>query len=181
MYIMCSFQVMILITGAHKAYALHKAIEDGVSHMWTVSAFQQHPKTVFVCDEDATMELKVKTVKYFKGLMELHNRSVQDIQWTEVLSATAFCLLYIWRIFLRRRCLVCVWWNCYGARFYDCELQSLPIRLAHKLWYCVFIEIARSWFWFLRKSNRWIAMSIWPPLHLMIVHLNSSYCIPLYS
>ena len=70
---------MILITGAHKAYALHKAIEDGVSHMWTVSAFQQHAKTVFVCDEDATMELKVKTVKYFKGLMELHNKSVQDL------------------------------------------------------------------------------------------------------
>lgn len=60
-------QVMILITGAHKAFALYKAIEDGVNHMWTVSAFQQHPNTVFVCDEDATLELKVKTVKYFKG------------------------------------------------------------------------------------------------------------------
>lgn len=58
---------MILITGAHKAFALYKAIEEGVSHMWTVSAFQQHPRTVFVCDEDATLELKVKTVKYFKG------------------------------------------------------------------------------------------------------------------
>lgn len=34
------FQVMIIITGAHKALALHKAIEEGVSHMWTVSAFQ---------------------------------------------------------------------------------------------------------------------------------------------
>lgn len=60
-------QVMILITGAHKAFALYKAIEEGVSHMWTVSAFQQHPCTVFVCDEDATLELKVKTVNYFKG------------------------------------------------------------------------------------------------------------------
>lgn len=38
--------------------------------MWTVSAFQQHPQTVFVCDEDATHELKVKTVKYFKGNKE---------------------------------------------------------------------------------------------------------------
>ena len=27
---------------------------------------QQHPKTIMVCDEDATLELKVKTVKYFK-------------------------------------------------------------------------------------------------------------------
>lgn len=58
---------MILITGAHKAFALYKAIEEGVNHMWTVSAFQQHPHTIFVCDEDATLELRVKTVKYFKG------------------------------------------------------------------------------------------------------------------
>lgn len=65
-FVLCP-QVMILITGAHKAFALYKAIEEGVNHMWTVSAFQQHPRTVFVCDEDATLELKVKTVKYFKG------------------------------------------------------------------------------------------------------------------
>lgn len=58
---------MIVITGAHKAFALYKAIEEGVNHMWTVSAFQQHPRTIFVCDEDATLELRVKTVKYFKG------------------------------------------------------------------------------------------------------------------
>lgn len=62
------FKVMILITGAHKAFALYKAIEEGVNHMWTVSAFQQHPHTIFVCDEDATLELRVKTVKYFKGM-----------------------------------------------------------------------------------------------------------------
>lgn len=56
---------MVLITGAHKAFALYKAIEEGVNHMWTVSAFQQHPKTIMLCDEDATLELRVKTVKYF--------------------------------------------------------------------------------------------------------------------
>lgn len=65
--LLSSAQVMILITGAHKAFALYKAIEEGVNHMWTVSAFQQHPRTIFVCDEDATLELRVKTVKYFKG------------------------------------------------------------------------------------------------------------------
>lgn len=59
-------QVMILITGAHKSFALYKAIEEGVNHMWTVSAFQQHPQTLMICDEDATLELRVKTVKYFK-------------------------------------------------------------------------------------------------------------------
>ena len=69
---------MILITGAHKAFALHKAIEEGVSHMWTVSAFQQHPRTIFLCDEPATNELRVRTVKYFKGLMELHNKMLEE-------------------------------------------------------------------------------------------------------
>lgn len=63
---------MILITGAHKAFALYKAIEEGVNHMWTVSAFQQHPQTIFVCEEDATLELRVKTVKYFKGETRNH-------------------------------------------------------------------------------------------------------------
>ena len=73
-------QVMILITGAHKAFALYKAIEEGVNHMWTVSAFQQHPRTVFVCDEDATLELKVKTVKYFKGEGEVGQRVGRQLQ-----------------------------------------------------------------------------------------------------
>nr|XP_032294620.1 glucosamine-6-phosphate isomerase isoform X1 [Drosophila virilis]XP_032294621.1 glucosamine-6-phosphate isomerase isoform X1 [Drosophila virilis] len=64
--VMDSNEVMILITGAHKAFALYKAIEEGVNHMWTVSAFQQHANTLMICDEDATLELRVKTVKYFQ-------------------------------------------------------------------------------------------------------------------
>ncbi|XP_045204082.1 glucosamine-6-phosphate isomerase 1-like [Mercenaria mercenaria] len=76
--VMDAKEVMILITGAHKAYALHKAIEGGVSHMFTVSAFQMHKNTIFVCDEDATMELKVKTVKYFKGLNSVHMKLIED-------------------------------------------------------------------------------------------------------
>lgn len=69
--VMDAKEVMILITGAHKSFALYKAIEEGVNHMWTVSAFQQHPATLMVCDEDATLELRVKTVKYFKVSVEL--------------------------------------------------------------------------------------------------------------
>ncbi|XP_062514082.1 glucosamine-6-phosphate isomerase 1-like [Corticium candelabrum] len=76
--VMDAYEVMIMITGAHKAFALYKAIEEGVSHMWTVSAFQQHQRTIFVCDEDATLELRVKTVKYFKGLMDLHNKLLEE-------------------------------------------------------------------------------------------------------
>ncbi|KAK6626394.1 Glucosamine-6-phosphate isomerase 1 [Polyplax serrata] len=75
--VMDADEVMILITGSHKAYALHKAIEDGINHMWTVSAFQQHPSTIIVCDESATLELKVKTVKYFKALSEVHQKLIE--------------------------------------------------------------------------------------------------------
>jgi len=76
--VMDAREVMILITGAHKAFALYKAIEEGVNHMWTVSAFQQHPRTIMICDEDATLELKVKTVKYFKNLWGVHSKLVED-------------------------------------------------------------------------------------------------------
>jgi len=76
--VMAAREVMVLITGQHKAFALHKAIEDGVNHMWTVSAFQMHPKALFICDEDATLELKVKTVKYFKSLSVIHDKLIAD-------------------------------------------------------------------------------------------------------
>ena len=62
---------MVLITGANKSIALYKAIEEGVCHMWTVSAFQMHNNTLMVCDEDATLELRVRTVKYFKVSAEI--------------------------------------------------------------------------------------------------------------
>jgi len=47
---------------------LAKCIEEGVNHMFTVSAIQMHPKAIVVCDEDATLELRVRTAKYFKSL-----------------------------------------------------------------------------------------------------------------
>jgi glucosamine-6-phosphate deaminase len=61
-------EVMILAQGYNKAIALQHAIEAGVNHMWSVSALQLHPRSIIVCDEDATLELKVKTVNYFKEL-----------------------------------------------------------------------------------------------------------------
>ena len=64
--IMDAREVMILAKGYHKALAVAHAIEEGVNHMWTVSALQLHPRAIIVCDEDVTLELKVKTVKYFK-------------------------------------------------------------------------------------------------------------------
>jgi len=61
-------EVVIIITGAHKASALQKCIEGGVNHMWTLSSLQLHPHPMLVVDEDATLELQVKTVKYFKNI-----------------------------------------------------------------------------------------------------------------
>ncbi|RDW71875.1 glucosamine-6-phosphate isomerase [Coleophoma crateriformis] len=61
-------EVVIIITGAHKALALQRCIEGGVNHMWTLSSLQLHPHPMIVVDEDATLELQVKTVKYFKSI-----------------------------------------------------------------------------------------------------------------
>ena len=79
MCLLKNYQVMILITSSHKALALYKAVEEGISHMWTVSAFQRHQKAIIVCDDAATVELKVKTVQYFKGLMDGHQEAIQKL------------------------------------------------------------------------------------------------------
>lgn len=75
--VMAAREVVILITGSAKALALHMAIEEGVNNMWTVSALQMHPHLIIICDEDATYELKVKTVQYFKGLMHVHDELIK--------------------------------------------------------------------------------------------------------
>lgn len=61
-------QAMLIVTGHSKARALHMGVEEGVNHMWTISALQLHPHAVIVCDDDATVELKVGTVRYFKDI-----------------------------------------------------------------------------------------------------------------
>jgi len=61
-------EVMILVIGHAKAQALAAAVEGNINHMWTISCLQLHAKAVVVCDEPSTMELKVKTVKYFTEL-----------------------------------------------------------------------------------------------------------------
>ncbi|MGC9329610.1 MAG: glucosamine-6-phosphate deaminase [Candidatus Hinthialibacter sp.] len=66
--VMDSDEVMIIVNGYKKARALQKVVEEGVNHMWTVSALQMHKHGVIVCDEEATMDLKVGTVKYFKDI-----------------------------------------------------------------------------------------------------------------
>ena len=66
--VMQAKEVIIIINGYKKARALQKVVEEGINHMWTVSVLQLHPKGMIVCDDDATMELKVGTVKYYKDI-----------------------------------------------------------------------------------------------------------------
>ncbi|KAL3487010.1 hypothetical protein BJX62DRAFT_241408 [Aspergillus germanicus] len=62
--IMEAKEVIIIATGTSKAPAIQQAIEGGVSHLCTLSCLQLHPRSMVVVDDDATMELKVKTVKH---------------------------------------------------------------------------------------------------------------------
>jgi glucosamine-6-phosphate deaminase len=66
--VMDANEVLIIITGFTKARALREVVEGGISHMWTVSMLQMHQKGIIVCDEPATMELQVETVKYFRDI-----------------------------------------------------------------------------------------------------------------
>lgn len=66
--VMDAKEVLILVNGHNKARALRQAIEEGINHMWTISALQLHPKGIIVCDEAATYELKVGTYRYFKDI-----------------------------------------------------------------------------------------------------------------
>lgn len=58
--VMDAREVVILVSGQHKAHALAKCVEEGVNHMYTCSALQMHRRACIVCDEDATDELRVR-------------------------------------------------------------------------------------------------------------------------
>ncbi len=72
--IMSADEVMILATGYTKARSLRHALEEGINHMWTISILQMHQKAIIVCDEDATDELRVGTVRYFKDIEAKNDR-----------------------------------------------------------------------------------------------------------
>ncbi|KAH0542842.1 hypothetical protein FGG08_002796 [Glutinoglossum americanum] len=78
-------EVVIIITGAHKSVALQKCIEGGVNHMWTLSCLQLHRYPMIVVDEDATLELQVKTVKYFKSI----EAAASTLGFEQILPSTA--------------------------------------------------------------------------------------------
>ena len=61
-------QVMVLALGHKKARAVQQCVEGAVSHAWTITSLQMHPKGIMVCDEPAVGELKVNTYRYFKDI-----------------------------------------------------------------------------------------------------------------
>jgi glucosamine-6-phosphate deaminase len=71
--VMDAKEVIIVISGFIKARALKEVVEGGISHMWTASILQMHQKGIIVCDEPATLELHVETVKYFKDIEKLNS------------------------------------------------------------------------------------------------------------
>ncbi len=66
--VMDAKELLILVNGHNKAVALQKTVEEGINHMWSCSIIQMHEKAMIVCDDEATSELKVKTVNYFKDI-----------------------------------------------------------------------------------------------------------------
>jgi len=75
--VMDAREVVILVSGHNKARALEKVVEEGLNHMWTVSALQTHPRGMIICDDDATVELKVGTVRYFKDIEKDHLKPIE--------------------------------------------------------------------------------------------------------
>ena len=66
--VMDAKEVLILANGHNKAQALYHAVEGSITQMWTISVLQLHPHGIIVCDNAATVELKVGTVNYFKDI-----------------------------------------------------------------------------------------------------------------
>jgi len=66
--IMDAKEVLIIVTGNEKANALSLSVEGDINHMHSLSALQMHRKTILVCDDDATSNLRRTTVRYFKHL-----------------------------------------------------------------------------------------------------------------
>lgn len=67
-----SKEVLILATGIRKAKAVAIGVEGAVSHRWTISALQYHPKGILVIDEPAAGDLKVSTYRYFKDIERMN-------------------------------------------------------------------------------------------------------------
>ena len=72
--IMDANEVLILATGSDKARAVKAAVEDPVNHIWTISVLQLHARALLVCDDAATLDLTLRTLRYFERVEAKHIR-----------------------------------------------------------------------------------------------------------
>lgn len=66
--IMDAKEVIIMANGENKAQAIHQAIEGSINHQWTITALQNHPHGMIVCDEKAASALAEPTREYFNSI-----------------------------------------------------------------------------------------------------------------
>ncbi|MDR0485317.1 MAG: glucosamine-6-phosphate deaminase [Elusimicrobiota bacterium] len=63
-------EVLLLVSGEKKSFALKQLVEGSVSQKWPATALQLHRKLVVITDEAACNELTVGTYRYFKRLKD---------------------------------------------------------------------------------------------------------------
>ena len=71
-------ELMVLATGVDKSQAVQATVEGSVNHMWTISAMQLHPKAMMICDDLATLDLKLRTLRYFQDIEKENIRNLID-------------------------------------------------------------------------------------------------------
>lgn len=59
-----------MASGIGKSLAIRECIEGAISCQFTCTVAQNHAKATVICDELATYELKVKTLKYYQSLQQ---------------------------------------------------------------------------------------------------------------
>ncbi len=74
-----SREIMILANGIAKAPQVAQAVDGAIMNSCPLSLLQLHPKTLLLCDELATYELKVKTVKYFASVKDEYQELATDL------------------------------------------------------------------------------------------------------
>ena len=63
-------ELVLVFCGRNKAMAMYKTVECQINHMCPASAMQLHNNCTAVSDVAATLELRVRTSKHFRGLMK---------------------------------------------------------------------------------------------------------------
>lgn len=66
--IMSAKEVIIMASGNNKADAIYQAVEGSINQKWTITAMQNHPHGIIVCDKSAASKLSSEAVEYFNSI-----------------------------------------------------------------------------------------------------------------